>query len=282
MASLVLEGGTFRGVFTAGVLDAFLENDMMFPYVIGVSAGIANASSYISKQHGRNLEIIEKYRRDQRYTGVNNFIRERSLFGVDFIFEKIPLELVPFDYATYYRYPGILKVVATNAKTGQAEYLDGLKTSVHNEVYKATCAVPGVFPAVRIGSEEYYDGGVSNSIPIAKAMDDGNQKHVIVLTQPDDFVKEFDRSTQIVEKMMRRKYPMIAFKLRNRYKLYNLQVKLCKKLQQEGKAIIINPSHKLNSTEKDVDVLKSTYEEGRKWVYEHLGELQEFLKGELL
>lgn len=282
MASLVLEGGTFRAIFTAGVLDAFLENNMMFPYVIGVSAGISNGASYISKQHGRNMEIMEKYRQDQRYTGLNNFIKDKSLFGVDFIFEKIPMDLIPFDYATYYRYPGVLKVVATNAQTGLAEYLDGLNTSIHNEVYKATCAVPGVFPAVKIGDKEYFDGGVADSIPIAKAMDDGNQKHIIVLTQPDDFVKEFDRNTRIVEKIMRRKYPRVAFKLRNRYKLYNLQVKLCKKLQQEGKAIIINPSHRLNSTEKDVDALRNTYEEGRKWVYDHLDQLQEFLKGELL
>ncbi|MCI5774240.1 MAG: patatin family protein [Erysipelotrichaceae bacterium] len=282
MASLVLEGGTFRGIFTAGVLDAFLENDMMFPYVIGVSAGIANGASYISRQHGRNWEIIEKYRHDQRYTGLNNFIKDRSLFGVDFIFEQIPMELIPFDYATYYRYPGVLKVVATDAQSGQAVYLDGLKTSIHNEVFKATCAVPGVFPAVKIADKEYFDGGVSDSIPIAKALDDGNQKHIIVLTQPDDFVKEFDRNTQIVEKIMRRKYPMVAFKLRNRYRLYNLQVKLCKKLEQEGKAIIINPKHRLNSTEKNLDVLKATYEEGRQWVYDHLDELKVFLEGELL
>lgn len=93
MPSLVLEGGTFRPIFSAGVMDALLDNDIMFPYCIGVSAGITNGVSYISKQKGRNLDVIKNYRNDKRYFGVNNFLKCKSIFGLDFTFDEIPNKL---------------------------------------------------------------------------------------------------------------------------------------------------------------------------------------------
>ena len=118
MPGLVLEGGTFRPIFSAGVMDALLDEDIMFPYVIGVSAGITNGTSYISRQRGRNLRILMSHRKDSRYIGMKNLLKERSIFGLDFVFDLLPNKLDPFDWDTYKRYKGTIRIGATNAQTG--------------------------------------------------------------------------------------------------------------------------------------------------------------------
>lgn len=282
MAGLILEGGSFRAVFTAGVLDGFMENDLYFPYVIGVSGGISNAASYISKQNGRNLEIIKKYRNDKKYAGLNNFFTDRSIFGVKFVFETIPNKLVPFDYAAYYKYPGKVLAVVTNAETGKPEYFNALKRSAGNEILKATCSIPALFKPQLIAGNYYYDGGVSDSIPIVKAMNDGITKYIIILTQPEGFKKELNLETKICAKLVEKRFPMISYKLLNRFKVYNLQLKLCEKLAEENKAIIIRPKSKIKSGESDIAILESTYNEGKQWVYDNLEKLKLFLENELI
>ena len=121
MTGLVLEGGTFRGTFSAGFMDALIEENIEFPYIVGVSAGISNAASYVSKQFGRNLEIFKKYRNDKRYVGAGNYMRCKSYFGLDFVYDEIPNKLVPFDYEEYHKYKGRFLVGVTNAETGKFE-----------------------------------------------------------------------------------------------------------------------------------------------------------------
>lgn len=278
MASLILEGGSFRGIFSAGVMDGFLELGIEFPYVIGVSAGMANAAAYLSKQKGRNMELTRAYRNDPRYFGLHHFLTDRSIFGVEFVFETIPQELVPFDYETFRNYPGKVYGVVTNAETGKAEYLDVLKQSKHSEVFKATCSIPGLFEGELINGVRYFDGGVADSIPVVKAMNDGNKKHVIVLTQPDGYVKEFDTKTKMIAMAIGEEYPNLAYRLTKRADIYNLQLALCKKLEEEGKALIIRPAHPLNSLEDSIEKLEDTYEEGKQWVLDHKDELFEFIK----
>ena len=176
MPSLILEGGTLRPIFTAGILDALLDNNISFPYCIGVSAGITNGVSYLSKQKGRNLEIIMKYRNDKRYLGYGNFLKCKSLFGLDFVFDEIPNKLVPFDMDTYKKYPGKVLVGVTNAKTGETEYLDGKELDDKATLLRATCAIPIFFPVIKINNNEYYDGGLCDPIPVRKAIEDGNKK----------------------------------------------------------------------------------------------------------
>ncbi len=282
MTSLILEGGSFRAIFTAGVLDGFMENNIYFPYVIGVSGGISNAASYISKQNGRNLKVIKEYRNDKKYAGLNNFFTDKSIFGVEFVFETIPNELIPFDYETFYNYKGMVLAAVTNAHTGKSEYLDALAGTTQNEVFKATCSIPALFEPQKIGDNLYFDGGVSDSIPIVKAMNDKNDKHIIVLTQPKGYKKELDVQTKMAAMIIEKKYPMIAYKLRHRYELYNLQVKLCEKLEQENKAIIIRPNTLLKSDENDIRILENTYNEGKKWVYDNLDKIKNFLGNEKL
>ena len=169
MPGLVLEGGTFRPVFSCGVMDALLDHDIMFDYVVGVSAGITYAISYLSRQRGRNLEVLRRYRGDSRYFGVRNLPHDHSIFGTDFVFDTIPNQLIPFDWEAYHRYKGRILVGVTNAETGRAEYLDGAKLDRTCTMLRATCAIPLYFPAVQLSGGTFYDGGVADPIPSSAA-----------------------------------------------------------------------------------------------------------------
>ena len=138
MTGLVLEGGTFRGIFSAGIMDAFIEEGIEFPYIVGVSAGISNGLSYVSKQFERNIVILEKYRNDKRYLGLGNYRKCRSMFGLDFVFGEIPQELVPFDYEEFRRYTGTCLVGVTNAITGKPEYFNALDDDENFRFLRAT------------------------------------------------------------------------------------------------------------------------------------------------
>lgn len=262
MPSLILEGGTLRPIFSAGVMDALLDNNIKFPYCIGVSAGITNGISYISEQKGRNLEVLTKYRNDKRYLGYGNFLKCKSLFGLDFVFDEIPNKLIPFDMDTYKKYPGKVLVGVTNAKTGKTEYLDGKNLDDKATMLRATCALPIFFPVIKIEGNEYYDGGICDPIPIKKAIEDGNEKHLIILTQPKGYKKELSKKNVLVAKLLNNKYPNLKNSLLNRHDSYNEIVRFCEELESQGKAIILRPEFSLESFEKDIDKLKANYNHG--------------------
>jgi predicted patatin/cPLA2 family phospholipase len=277
MTSLVLEGGTLRGIFSAGVMDAFLRENIEFPYIVGVSAGISNAASYVSKQFGRNIEILEKYRCDNRYIGAKNFFRCKSLFGIDFVFGEIPNKLVPFDYNTFRQYKGKFLVGMLNAETGMTEYKNGINDNENWEYLRATCSIPGYFPPCKIGEKYYYDGGLVSPISIKKAVSDGCEKHVIILTQPKGYIKKCGKSNIIMSKLCKKRFPKLEKILLQRHVLYNAQVSFCEELESEGKAIIIRPEHKLESFEKNIDTLKSTWQHGFDIGMKSMEEIKGFL-----
>lgn len=274
MPSLILEGGTLRPIFSAGVMDALLDNNITFPYCIGVSAGITNGVSYISKQKGRNLEVVTKYRNDNRYLSYRNFLRCKSIFGIDFVFDEIPNNLIPFDMDTYRKYPGKVLVGVTNAHTGKTEYLNGKDLDDKATMLRATCAIPLLFPVIKINGKEYYDGGLCDPIPIKKAIADGNTKHLIVLTQPKGYKKELSKKNILVAKLLNKKYPNLKTPLLNRHNHYNETVKFCEQLESEGKVLILRPEYNLDSFEKDINKLKSSYDHGYNLTINHLSEIK--------
>ena len=274
MTSLILEGGTLRPIFSAGVMDALLDNNITFPYCIGVSAGITNGVSYISKQKGRNLEVVTKYRNDNRYLSYRNFLRCKSIFGLDFVFDEIPNNLIPFDMDTYRKYPGKVLVGVTNAHTGKTEYLNGKDLDDKATMLRATCAIPLLFPVIKINGKEYYDGGLCDPIPIKKAIADGNTKHLIVLTQPKGYKKELSKKNILVAKLLNKKYPNLKTPLLNRHNHYNETVKFCEQLESEGKVLILRPEYNLDSFEKDINKLKSSYDHGYNLAINHLSEIK--------
>ena len=264
MPGLVLEGGTFRPIFSAGVMDALLDEDIMFPYCIGVSAGITDGFSYASRQKERNLKILQRYRNDKRYLGAGNLLKDKSIFGVEFVFEEIPNNLLPFDWESFARYEGDFRVGVTNAKTGQIEYLDGKELDQKNTMVKATCAIPMVFPVVKLNGNEYYDGGICDPIPVRKAQADGHDKLLIVLTRPQGYIKESSKANIAAAKLLRKKYPNLVEPLLTRHIAYNETVAYCEALEREGKAIILRPAGEgiIDSFEKDVRRIETSYQCG--------------------
>ena len=259
---IVFEGGAFRTIFSCGVMDAMLENKIMPDYMIGVSAGAAYGVSMASGQIGRNLKILIDYRNDKRYLGYRNFLKCKSLFGLDFVFDEIPNKLIPFDMDTYKKYPGKVLVGVTNAKTGKTEYLDGKNLDDKATMLRATCALPIFFPVIKLNGNEYYDGGICDPIPIKKAIEDGNDKHLIILTQPKGYKKELSKKNVLVAKLLNNKYPNLKDALLNRHDSYNETVRFCEELEKQGKALILRPEFSLESFEKDVDKLKANYNHG--------------------
>ncbi|WP_283674068.1 patatin-like phospholipase family protein [Butyricicoccus sp. Marseille-Q5471] len=264
MPGLVLEGGTFRPVFSCGVMDALLDHGVMFDYVIGVSAGITYAMSYLSRQRGRNLEVLTTYRGDKRYIGARNLVRDHSLFGVDFVFQTIPSQLIPFDWDTFNKYNGNVLVGVTNAETGKIEYLDGKQLDKPSTMLRATCAIPFYFPVVMIDGTPYYDGGLADPIPIVRSLHDGNEKNLIVLTQPDEYRKTVTRGTALSARALRNKYPNLSETMLARAKHYNETVCFCRQLvkKQPQNTVLLQPEHKLESFEKDINKLQWGYDMG--------------------
>lgn len=275
MPGLVLEGGTFRPVFSAGVMDAMLEHNIMFPYCIGVSAGITNGFSYVSRQVGRNLEILKQYRHDKRYIGAGNFLKCGSLFGLQFAFEEIPNHLIPFDWDRFAQYDGTYLVGVTNARTGQTEYLNGKELDKANTMVKATCALPLVFPPIKLNGEQYFDGGICDPIPVHKALADGNEKLLIVLTRPVSYEKTLSNSNKVAARVLRRKYPKLVEPLLTRHERYNETVRYCNELEQQGRAVVLRPAAEgiIDSFEKDLDKIEASYHYGYELAQQRMADI---------
>ncbi|MDO5516758.1 MAG: patatin family protein [Clostridium sp.] len=279
MTGLVLEGGAFRGLFTAGVLDGLLDIEADIKYVVGVSAGATNAYSYISKQRGRNLEIMEKFLHNKRYVGYGNLIRCRSIMDLDFSFDEIPNKYCKFDYDTFYNSEAKMLVGAFNIESGEVEYFDKDALDEKNSILRASCAIPLAFPFCDIKGHLYADGGLKDSIPIKKSISDGNDKNIIVLTRNDDYRKTKSKGSEFVYKLYRKKYPKLAEVLKNRPMEYNKQVDYCNELEKNGKALIIRPRVRMDISrfEKDKDKLRRIYKDGYDFVIENREKIISFL-----
>lgn len=279
MSALVLEGGTFRPIFSCGVMDALLDNEIYFPYVIGVSAGITDGVSYVSKQRKRNLDVLLKFRHDKRYVGIRNYFTDKSFFGLKFAYETVPTEIFPFDWNTYLENPTEVKVGVTNADTGKPEYLDGKKMDKKCNMLKATCAMPVIFPAIEVDGEKYYDGGVCDPIPVKKAEADGHDKMLIVLTRPESYKKELSRSNVMAAKVLKRKYPNMVKPLMTRHELYNEEVDYCNQLEKEGRAVILRPTEEvqIDSFEKDLKKIERIYDFGYDLAMKNLDKIRKLL-----
>lgn len=260
---LVLEGGGMRGVYTCGVLEYFMERDLYFNYIIGVSAGACNAASYISKQRGRNEKVNIGFVNDSRYMSFRNLVRGKSIFGMDFIFDEIPNKHVPFDFETFHKSSCEFLIGVTDCNTGEPLYLN--KEDVNNKfnALRATSSLPIVSPIVNFKGHELLDGGISDSIPIVKSIKDGNKKNVIVLTRNEGYRKNQMKFGNLV-KFKYRNYPFLIEAMMNRHKKYNETLEYIEKLETEGKAIVIRPSKKLtiDKFEKNPEKLHELFQNG--------------------
>lgn len=260
---LVLEGGGMRGVFTSGVLDYMLDRDINFTYSVGVSAGACNGLSFMSRQRGRakltNIDMLEKY----RFIGLKYLWTQHSILDQDVIYNKIPNEILPFDYAACFANPTTFEMVTTNCRTGVACYLQEREDPKRLvEVAKASSSLPFVCPIVTIDGEPMLDGGIIDSIPVERAMQTGHTFNVVVLTRQRGY-----RSTDRDIKMPRfvyRNYPRLRLLLSKRHHAYNRQLALVEKLEDEGRILAIRPrgAVEVGRLEDNVKKLTALYEEG--------------------
>lgn len=188
---MVFEGGASRTAFSCGVMDAFLEEELMPDYFIGVSAGIAFGVSYLSKQKGRNLKLLEEYMADKRYMGLKYLFdrKKKSYYNIGFVFDEVPNKLLPFDYETFAGYKGVVEACVTNIHTGKAEYLKVPQSVEMKDTLVASCSLPILFQPVKIGRHYYLDGGIADSIPFRHALEEGCDKLIVVLTREHGYVK---------------------------------------------------------------------------------------------
>lgn len=280
---MVLEGGAFRTIFSSGACDGLLAADIMPDYCVGVSAGIAYGVSYISKQSGRNLEILTRYANDKRYMGVNNLLRpgnHRCYFGLQFTYDTIPNELIPFDYETFAAFPGEVEAVVTNMDTGKAEYLPVPRQDENFELLQATCALPFLFPVYHINGKPYMDGGAADAIPYDHAVEKGCDRVVVILTRERSYIRKQESLQPLIDRFYR-KYPKFCDTMRRRADDYNACRGRLFRLEREGKVLIIAPkcTKGFSRTERDVEKIKALYQDGYQQAVSRQEEIRAFLKG---
>ena len=236
-------GGGFRGIYAAGVLDRCLEDQVQFDYCIGVSAGSANVASYLAGQKGRNYVFYSEYGRRRKYMSLRNFIFKKSYIDLDYVYSTLSNSdgEYPLDYWKIAENGAEMEVVATDAADGSAKYFT--KADIRQDeygIFKASSAIPMVCHPYEVGGHFYYDGAVSDPIPLERALERGCDKVVLILTKPADIPRSPERDQKLAG-MLKKKYPQIAEGLAQRAERYNRGVALARKLETEGRALIIAP-----------------------------------------
>lgn len=262
-SGLVVEGGGMRGIYTAGVLDFFMEKNIYFDDCYGVSAGACHLSSYLSKQIGRSLKVTLDYINDKRYCSINSLIKTGDMFGVEMLYNRIPNELVLYDYETFNKFKGNFYSVVTNCKTGKAEYMKIQDMKKDIVTVRASSSLPLLSRIVEINGEEYLDGGITDSIPIKKSIEDGHHKNVVILTR-DKTYRKSKASFLNIFKIKYKKHPNLVKAIEDRYKMYNNTIDFIEEKRKNGEVFVIQPKGPVNISrvEKDKTKLKDLYDEG--------------------
>lgn len=280
---LVLEGGGAKGAFTVGVLDFFMEKNIKFPYVIGVSAGALNAINYVSEQKGRaraaSLEMIK----EKDMISFMNFFSNHSIFDLELLFDKLPNEIIPFDYESYFNSETRCVITATNCNTGKAAYLEEREDPKRlMKLLQASSALPFLAPVVTIDAIPYLDGGMADPIPIREAMNNGYKKNVVILTKNLGYRKTKSTFEKNLAILFYNKYPNFVKTMVRRYRFYNKEMEYIEKLEQKGKVFVIRPEEKfmVSRTEKDYEKLSALCDHGYEAAKNSYEKLEEFLSNE--
>ena len=276
---LVLEGGGMRGVYTAGVLDCLMEKLINIPYIIGVSAGACHASGYVSKQIGRGKKVTIDYIDDKRYLSIKNYFKEKSVFGMNFIFNEIPQKLEPYDLEAFNNFKGCFKIVTTDCNTGKAFYIDCKNTSNVFDALRASSSLPMFAPIVKYENKALMDGAVIDSIPVKKALEDGCEKLIVVLTRNKGFIMKPIKNFKPLIKLKYRKYPKYINAILTRYIRYNETLNFIEELEKQKKIFVIRPTKHLDvgRFEKNKNKLEKLYLQGFNDTEYLLKKLKQFL-----
>lgn len=259
---LVLEGGGMRGIYTAGVLDVFMEKGITFDGVIGVSAGAIHGCSYLSGQKGRSIRYYKKYSADPRFMGIRSLIKTGDIVGADFCYHELPDKLDVYDHAAFLACGTPFYAVCTNVETGKAEYIRLTDMRTQIDYLRASASLPFVSRIVEIGGKKYLDGGCADSIPLEAFIKMGYERNVVILTREKGYRKKKSRK---VAGLFYRKYPEFTKVLNGRNEEYNASAKKVFELEKGGNVFIINPEAPLDigRLEKNPEKVQEVYDRGR-------------------
>ena len=262
--ALVLEGGAMRGMYTAGVLDVFMDNNIKFDAVIGVSAGALFGVNLLSGQRGRVIRYNKIFNSNKNYLGIRPLLKTGNIVSTEYAYDLVPRKLDPFDDEAFMKSGIPFYAVVTNIRTGEPEYIQIKSVFKQMDVLRASGSMPVVSNPVRLGHGLYLDGAVTDSIPYEKMLEMGYDKVVVVLTKPADYVKK--PMPGYMTSLYKKNYPKFEEKFRNRHIMYNGQIERLKELEKEGTAYVVRPSEhiQISKIEKNPDKLESLYQLGIK------------------
>ncbi|MGN0678375.1 MAG: patatin family protein [Oscillospiraceae bacterium] len=275
---LVLEGGAMRGMFTAGVLDVFLDNDITADCIVGVSAGALFGVNFLSGQKGRVIRYNKRFNKDKNYMGLLPLIREGNIVSTKMAYDEVPRVLDPFDDEEYKKSPVPFFAVMTDIETGEPEYVRINSVFEQMDTLRASGSMPFVSKPVMINGRKYLDGGISDSIPFEWLCEQGYDRLIVILTRDMEYRKK--PMNKALVKTYGSKYPKVAEKLLCRHDLYNRSVERLKEWEQEGRAFVIRPSQTIDigRIEKNPEKLQSVYDLGLRDAKAQLERLREFMK----
>jgi predicted patatin/cPLA2 family phospholipase len=278
--ALVLEGGSLRGVFTAGVLDVFMEEGIELSYVNGVSAGSMCGMSYVSKQIGRTIKVDLNYVNDKRFLSFRNMVKNRSIFNFDFLFGELSDTLIPFDYQTFEESKQKFEVVATRCKTGKPEYFEKSDGRDFIAAIKASSSLPILSRMIDIDGKKYLDGGCSMPFAYERAMDLGYEKIILILTRQKGYRKPpLDKWTKRGYEQYFAPLPKFLKTLEEGPDRYNRIQEEIEALEASGRIYVIRPDKPVtvSRTEQDKRKLEALYNDGRRLAREQLESVKQYL-----
>lgn len=276
---MILEGGAMRGMYTAGILDVMMENDIEVDGVVGVSAGATFGINYVSKQIGRTIRYNLKYGRDPRYMSLRSLMLTGDLYGADFCYTELPTNLDPFDHKTFAENPTKFYVVATDVNTGDAIYHLCEKGDEEDvEWIRASASMPLVSRIVSVGGYDLLDGGIADSIPIEWFRSIGYKRNIVILTRPEGYRKE-KNVLMPAFKLVMKSYPKLAETMEKRHEVYNSTIDELYRLDKKGDTLVIAPSEdlKIQRIENKPEELQRVYDIGVSAGYKNLEKIKEFL-----
>ena len=268
MIGVIDVGGGMRAAYGAGVFDWCMDNGIKFDYCVGISAGSANVVSYLAGQRGRNYVFYTEYDMRDECMSFKNFVKTRNFVDLEYAYGKLSNEggEYPLDFKAASDNPAVFKIVATNALTGKPHYFD--KSDMTQNDYgaiKASSCVPAVNQPYYVGGIPYYDGGMSDPIPVEKCFEAGCDKVVLILTRPKDYERDPDAAKdKLAAKMIEGKYPEAARAMSKRAIIYNTELWLAKKYEQQGKVLIVAPDDigGMKTLKRDRDAIDQLYHKG--------------------
>lgn len=276
---IVIEGGAMRSIYAAGILDYFLDQKIEIPNVLAVSAGAYAGMNYVSGQKGRVLDAVIKPLKEYKYLGIGTFFKKGTFFDMEYLFNEVPKKKAPFDFEAFLNSAKHFLISTTDCITGKCIYHDQFQNQDEFwKICKTANSLPFIAKITPINGVPMLDGGVADAIPVKKALEEGWDKLIVILTRKEDYRKKYRPLYQFFVRRVYRKYPELVRVLEERADTYNQSLELVKRLEEEGKALVFRPTRiAVKNQESNVETLFRSYEHGYAQAEQRHEEIESFL-----